>query len=113
MRPADRLDAFGAGMVVEHDAATAIHLQVDEAGRQHIAGLDDLRAGRNLVPRDDSFYRVTAKDERGILMPAFAVEDLLGEEGKHVAHIVSVTLRRCGGWSGFSPRCRAKASTKA
>src|SRR5688572_10446784 len=78
MRPADRLDSLDIRMIVEHDAAAAIDLRVDEAGGKHVAVLDYLRAGRNLVPRADSFYRITANDERGILMPGFAVEDALG-----------------------------------
>ena len=48
VRPADRLDALDIWMVVEHDAAAAIDLQVDEAGREHVAGLDSFRAQRNL-----------------------------------------------------------------
>ena len=48
VRPANRLDAFDIWVVVQHDAAAAIDLQVDEAGREHVAGLDSFRIQRNL-----------------------------------------------------------------
>ena len=82
MRPADRLDAFDDRVVVEHDAAAAIDLEIDEAGRENVAGLDDCRAGRNFAARNDCLDHTAANDERGILMPGFAVEDALARQGR-------------------------------
>jgi hypothetical protein len=45
-------------------------------------------------------------------VPGIAIEDPGADESEAVDHTVSVTLRKFGGSSGFSPRWRAKASTK-
>ena len=113
MRLADRLDALERGPVVEHDAAAAIDLQVDEAGRQHAgARLRDLGGIGRLVAFHDRLDQPVAHHQHGVAQPELAVEDPGCREGETVAHSVSVTLRRFGGWSGLSPSRTAKASTK-
>ena len=82
MRPADRLDALDIWMIVEHDAAAAIDLQVDKAGGEHVAGVDGFRAFRNFPARNDRLDDAAANDQRGVLMPGFAVEDALGGKGE-------------------------------
>ena len=113
MCPADGFDRGDVGMVVEHDAAAAIDLDVDEAWDQQAgAGLDLGHAGRNGAIGQNGLDQAFVDDESRIVMPVGAIEDAGASEGETVAHRVSVTLRRLRGASGSRPRWRAKASTK-
>ena len=73
----------------------------------------DPHAGRNGCRGDDRLDHAVAHDQGGVVVPGVAVEDAGAGKGEALAHSVSVTLRRFGGWSGLRPRWRAKASTKA
>ena len=101
-------------MIVEHDAAAAVHLEVDEARRdQAAAEVDRLHAGRQRTARDDGLDAFAIDHQRRVVVPRQPVEDARAGECEAPVHSVSVTLRRLGGASGSRPRWRAKASTKA
>ena len=108
MGRADRPDGIdGAGFVEERSAAT-IDLKVDEAGHDEAAS----EVGGVTGGSGEIVDPAVANDERrAVIAPAVAVEYSRSGEGRR--HIVSVTLRRCGGRSGSNPRRRDSASTKA
>jgi hypothetical protein len=109
VRGADRGDGFDAGMFVEQHAAAAVHLRVEEAGCQHAA----LEVYQPVGTRD------AAGADHGLDAAIAHQQGLAGFEavvGQYPAvaeclehQIVSVTLFRCGGRSGSSPRARASA----
>ena len=94
----------GRGIVIEERAATAIHLRIDETGRQQSAvKLHDVHVHRDPADiRDDS----AIDDKRRTLMRRLAVEDARAGQGK-AAHRVFVTFLRRRGRSGSRPRARA------
>src|SRR6185312_3356538 len=114
MRPAYPLDGGDVRMIVQHDAAAAIDLEIDKAGSKNAAPRsDDLDVGRHGSRGNDALDLAATNDQRGIVVPCIAIEDARASQGKTAAHRVSVTLLRCGGTSGSRPRWRANASTKA
>ena len=110
---ADGADAFDIRRVIEEDAAAAIHLDVDEAGRQQSAGeIDALDFGAKARHRQHGFDAVAGNQHGVIGEPGFAVENLGPDERETLVHTVSVTFERPRGTSGSKPRARATASTK-
>src|SRR5262249_42737739 len=105
MRGADGADRLDARRVVEKHAATAIHLQVDEAGQQQsaieVVGLGGAaarimrRQHVDDVPLFDE-YALAAYEGVGTQHPPV--------DQREAHHSVSVTLRRLGGVSGLCPR---------
>ena len=104
---------LGRGRVVEHHAAAAIDLEVDESGREDIAGEVDLLAGRRdpIVAVEHRHHAILEPQGVGVVEAA-AVEDPAAAEGENPgAHRVSVTFLRWRGASGSIPRFAATCST--
>ncbi len=98
MGVADGLDGRDVLTVVEHDAAAAIDLKIDEArGKQPALEPDGFASGWNVGLGDDIGDRVAADDQRHALQAARAVENLGSDKGGRGHHRVSVTLHRWGG----------------
>ncbi len=109
---ADRFDGRNVGRKVELRPAAAIHLEVDQprGDRAAIEG-HALDVERRIGCRDP-FDAVTGDDQHRAVPPQLAVEDARTGISEAVGHRVSVTLLRCGGWSGSKPRLRDSSSTK-
>ncbi|MGT2513540.1 hypothetical protein ACVOMT_04140 [Sphingomonas panni] len=100
MGRADRADALHGRVVVEQHPAAAIDLRIDIARHQPAAAeVDDLRIVPGVEVGDDAIL----DPERAAVLRAMIGQDAPAAKDE-TAHRVSVTLRRCGGWSGFSPR---------
>ena len=107
---ADGLDRLQSGIQVEQRTATAIDLQIDEAGTEYPARQCDLLSIRRGSFGDDCLDLAVTDDQRGLLPPARTVKDAgAGIDG--MAHVVSVIFLRCGGLSGSKPRWRDNIST--
>ena len=99
------------GIVVEQHAAAAVHLRVDEAGRQQ------LRRRRSMTrsapdrprarPRRPRCGRRAPAACAPLSMPCVGEHPSVAERQQH--QTVSVTLLRCGGRSGSRPRASASA----
>ena len=110
VRGADGGDLVQARIGAEHDPAAAVHLEVDETGREDAAvEVHPLAAFRQNALRTDLRHLAVRDPQRGVFVDPRPVENPRPGENL-VHHTVSVTLRRCGGASGSSPRRRARAS---
>src|SRR5213082_2289087 len=106
---ADRLD--GRGIVEEH-AAAAVDLRVDEAGQQQLAAeIAPLRAPRAPVRGGDDIEYAAVLDEHASALREPVLEQHPAVDQGNAHQRVSVTLARCGGWSGSPPRASARALT--
>ena len=110
MRGGDAGDALGCRVIVEQDAAAAIDLHVDIAGRKQAAAEIPRRAVRSLGVRDDCGDALAFDDDRVVVEKTFAVEDPRAGQNDH--QTVSVTLRRLRGRSGSRPSRSASASAR-
>ena len=82
MGGADGADRFDVWLVVEHDAAAAIDLQVDEAGDEHAAGEIALRRTPDGTSGGDDASTVPPRtDSAAFVVPGIAVEDAGAGEG--------------------------------
>src|SRR6185437_7732876 len=99
-------DGLNRWIVVEKPPAAPIHLRVDEAGKKQLAAeIDSLCAlGWLLADGANAF----ALDEHTKTVPDLIRKHdaAVDESGRHQR--VSVTLARCGGWSGSRPRAIAR-----
>ena len=106
----DGRGAFCRPRLVEQHAAAAVHLPVDQTGREHAAAQIALApAGRTARMRHDRDDAPVLAGQRAVVDHPLAVEQ--PRAGVNVHHRVCVTLLRCGGLSGSRPRARAHAST--
>ncbi len=107
MRSADVAQGGEVRRPVHHHPAAAIYLQVHETGGQRaLYPLHQHAPGDLSNPHDPP-----AVEDHGPRAHPRPVENPRGGNRPH--HIVSVTLRRCGGTSGSKPRLRASPSTQA
>jgi hypothetical protein len=96
-----------ARAVVEHNAAAAVDLQVDETRCQQAAVEHPALGMRGHVPHRHHVADSAVQDEHGSLVEdPVPVEDAGADDGGEGHQCVSVTLRRCGGLSGSKPRSR-------
>ncbi len=110
MRVGDAGDPPGIERVVEHHAAAAIHLQVDEARREDAAVQRlDAGVGGNRVVGNQVAHRRAVGQHGVVLAQVRAVEHARTLERDHS---VSVTLRRLAGRSGSKPRARVTCSIR-
>jgi hypothetical protein len=99
--------------VVEHAAAAAVHLRIDEAGRQNAAVERDVLGGiGGVVRRGYCLDTAVDRDEDAVLVEPLAVEDAGAAKDRIGHHIVSVTLRRLAGLSGSKPLRRVTDSMR-
>src|SRR5438552_12081828 len=110
MRGGDAGDTLGCRILVEQDAAAAIDLDVDIAGRKQAAAKIQRGAARSFGVRDDRGDALAFDDDRVVEEKIFAVED--PRAGKNDHQTVSVTLRRLRGRSGSRPSRSASASAR-
>src|SRR5580700_5642539 len=102
---ADGAYGFRARVVVEQYAAAAVDLHVDESGQQQLsAEVDDLASEAARILRIDQGFDARARKQQSLSAhdALTGQQPAVGECRSH--HIVSVTLRRCAGWSGSNPR---------
>jgi len=111
MRLADGGDAVDRRMIVEQDAAAAIHLQVDEAREKIASQLPVLEVGRALSGRHHADDQASVHEDAPVRLKTVGRQDARGMECDR-AHRVSVTLRRCGGRSGSNPLARLSDTAK-
>src|SRR5882724_3172991 len=110
MRGGDAGDGLGRRLLVEQDAAAAIDLNVDIAGRKQTAGKVQRGAARSFGVRDDRGDPLGFDNDRLVDEKIFAIEN--PRAGKYDHQTVSVTLRRLRGRSGSRPSRRASASAR-
>jgi hypothetical protein len=109
VRGTDGRDAVDVGAVVEQHAAATIHLRVDETGHEQLAvEIEDAIGTDDLARAHDRFDAPVTNQQRAAVFDARIGQDLaILEREQH--QTVSVTLWRCGGWSGSRPRASASA----
>ena len=105
--PGDSGDALHAGFVVEEDAAAAVHLNVDEAGDKNAARQIDMLVSTASDSIDGNDLSAIHRDRRFAEPRAGRIYSSVRECDR--AHRVCVTLRRCAGLSGLSPRASDRA----
>ena len=109
VRGADRCDRLDAGVVVEQPPAAAIDLHIDEAGDEDAAiEVPDLDVRGHVLLADDRLDPI-AVDQHAPALDERAVDQHSPVDERDAHHSVSVTLARCGGRSGSSPRATASA----
>ena len=107
----DGPDALDAAHVVEENAAAAIDLHVDEAGREKPSHRPALDAGAEILLLGHGANAAVLDDDGAAVEHVRPVEDPgTGQGNGHQR--VSVTLRRRGGLSGLRPRPKAVAFTR-
>ena len=95
---------------VEEHAAAAVHLRVEKTREEEMAAeIVALGAGAPRIPRSyDIDDPASIEQHDSIVLEAGVAKDAtVDERDRH--QTVSVTLRRCGGRSGSSPRAIASA----
>ncbi len=105
VRGGDARDAVDRRRIVEQHAAAAVDLAVDETGRKRATvEIDDLCRAHARVGGDDDIGDVRAIEQHGgaVDETGIAKHARVDQCGEH--QTVSVTLRKCGGTSGFRPR---------
>ena len=107
---ADGADRIHGRCIVEQHPATTVHLQVDESRQQQSAGevMGLSCAATHIIGRQH------IQDARVLDQHTVAAHEPVSAQHPPVdqcagLHIVSVTLRKCGGASGLSPRASASA----
>ena len=110
MGGSDRADRFHARVVVEEHAAAAVHLRVEEAGKEGCASeVAPARRARARVVAPDEGDDASRVDEDATLLHESVVREHPRVDEQLHDHIVRVTLARCGGSSGSRPRAIARA----
>ena len=112
MRAGDRPHGLCRGLVIEQYAAAAIDLEVDKPRSKHGAiRQTSLRPiMRNLAPCRQSMDTAAALDQdRGMVMPAAAIENPFAENGMRAmpGNFIALRCHRClrqlGGLDGTLP----------
>ena len=108
MGRADRCQRRHIGGPIHRHPAAAVHLQIDQSWREDTPVESHIRPSGRAQPQ----HPPVVHDKGLPMVQPCAVKDRGPREGL-AHHIVSVTLRRCGGVSGSNPRLRASPSMKA
>jgi hypothetical protein len=111
VRGGDRGYASGVRLVVEQDIAAAVHLHIDEAGREPGSGGKrlDRNVGGDLATSSQRGDPLALDQHSRTLMKRLPVKDVIGGDSVPLrpAHRVRVTFFRWRGRSTSRPRCAA------
>ncbi|CUX23287.1 hypothetical protein AGR7B_Cc270066 [Agrobacterium deltaense RV3] len=113
MGRADAGDAFHIRLVIEHHAAAAIDLKVDEAWRNEQSfRVDDFGVCWHGYAVNNVGNVAITGHERFAIVPRGAIENAGADKCLAAAHWVSVTFFNATGASGLKPRARDNCSMK-